>query len=560
MLSNLRIENIAVIEKADISFDVGLNVLTGETGAGKSIIIDSLSAILGERTSKELIRTGQKNASVTAYFENVSENVMGKLRELDVLAEEDSTLLISRKIFSDGRNVCKINGCPVTVSMLKELGRFLINIHGQNDSRLLLSNENHALILDSIADNENLISEYQNYYKAYVSLKKMIKTITSDEQEKQKEYNFLTEQKNELEKADIKVGEIDFLKEYIIKSRNFEKIASAINKCTNLLSGDENRNGVVIEIKNAAETLSDVSNINDELKSDAERINEAAYILEEINSELERKLSNISFNPAELEKNEERLDFLLKLERKYGDEQTMLKILKDTEKQLDNFENSQEDIEEITNKLNYNAEKMLDYAEKITVSRKKAGEVFVKRLSEELKYLDMPDVSFKISIDDKPLNMRGKDNVEILLSANAGESEKSLSKTASGGEMSRIMLAIKNITSSKNEVGTMIFDEIDAGISGKTAEKVGIKLHDVSSGKQVICVTHSAQVASKGDKHLLIEKSTFDGKTYTQVRALGDKERKYELARIIGGVVITQGQLKVAEEMLKGDHDGTKED
>lgn len=559
MLSNLRIENIAVIEKADISFDVGLNVLTGETGAGKSIIIDSISAILGERTSKELVRTGAKSASVTAFFENVSDNVVNLLKELDIPVEDDKSLLLSRKISIDGRNVCKVNGSPVTVSMLKELGKVLINIHGQHDSKFLLSNENHCQIIDSIADFDDVLSEYAVYYKKYVSLKKQLKSITADEDKRTRTLELQNYQKNEIEKAGIIPGEIKQLEERILKCRNAEKIATALNNAVNILNGGEDESGVVLKVKGISDSLNEIKFVFENVNPTVERINEASFILEETANEIDKLYSHVEYNAAELEKDEERLDYLLKLKRKYGTEDEMLSLLDEINDRLENFDNSQQHVEEITNQLNYNAEKMLEYAEKISSVRKIAGNEFIRKVSEELKFLDMPDVSLKISINDKPLSIIGKDDVEILISANAGESEKSLSKTASGGELSRIMLAIKNVTSEKNDVETMIFDEIDTGISGKTAEKIGIKLHNVSEGRQVICVTHCAQVAAKADRHLLIEKNTYGGSTYTQVRELGDKERKYELARIIGGVVITQGQLKVAEEMLKGTTDGSEE-
>lgn len=559
MLSNLRIENIAVIEKADISFGVGLNVLTGETGAGKSIIIDSISAIMGERTSKELVRTGEKTASVTAFFENISDNVRKKLEELEVPCEEDGTLIISRRINIDGRNICKINNAPVTVSILKELGKVLINIHGQHDTKFLLSDDNHITLLDSLADIDDVLYTYQQYYRNYVSLKKKMKSILFDEEGKQRNIELLTYQKNEIENAAIVPGEIKKLEGTILKYRNSEKIARSLNTAIEALNGDENQNGVILKSKNVSDDLSDISDVFEVIKTDIEKINEASFLLEEAANELEKKLVQIDFNPNELEKCEERLDDLLKLKRKYGDEEEMLSLLSNINAQLESYDQNDQQVEQITDQLNANAEKMLEYAEKLTQLRIASGKEFVKKVTKELQFLDMPDVSFKISISDKPLSMRGKDDVEILLSANVGETEKSLSKTASGGELSRIMLAIKNVTSVKNEVDTLIFDEIDSGVSGKTAEKIGIKLHDVSCGKQVVCVTHSAQLASKADRHLLIEKSTFDGSTYTQVRVLNDKERKYELARIIGGVVITQGQLKVAEEMLKGNCDGTGE-
>ncbi len=553
LLSNLRIENIAVIEKADITFDIGLNVLTGETGAGKSIIIDAINAILGERTSKELIRTGAQSSSVTAYFENIGDNVIDALNELEIPCEEDKTLLIQRKINIDGRNTCKVNGYPVTVTMLKQLGKYLINIYGQNDSQFLLTNDNNILLLDSVAHNEDILHEYQNYYKKYVKLKKELKLLTGNAQEKENEANLLSFQINELEKAEVKIGEIERLEEYITKCKNSEKIAKSLNEAVNYLYGNDDYDGIIINFKNIKNKLETVNDVFSELEEDIGKLTEALYLSEEIYSSIDRKLNSIDFNKSELEKAEERLDYLLKLKRKYGNsEEDMLQYLENAKIKLNQIENSEVHSEEITEQLNFNADKMIEYAEKLSSSRRNAGEKFINKIVEELTFLDMPGVRFKIKQDDKAFSMIGKDNIEILISPNEGEIEKSLSKIASGGELSRIMLAIKNVTSQDDKLETMIFDEIDTGVSGKTAEKIGIKLSDVSKQRQVICVTHSAQVASKSDNHLLIEKSTSNGQTYTQVRSLSEKERKYEIARIIGGVVITQGQLKVAEEMLKG--------
>ena len=556
MLSNLRIENIAVIEKADISFDIGLNVMTGETGAGKSIIIDAINVILGERTSKELIRTGAQSASVSAYFENIGQNVVYSLNELEIPCEEDKTLLIQRKINIDGRNTCKVNGCPVTVTMLKQLGKSLVNIYGQNDSQFLLTNDNNIVLIDSLAQNEDILSQYQVYYKEYVKLKKELKLLTGNAQEKENEVSLLSFQISELEKADIKIGEIEKLEQYITKCKNSEKIAKSLNEATNYLYGSDEYDGIILNFKTIKNRLENVSDVFTQLDDDISKLTEITCLTEEIYSSISNKLNSIDFDKVELEKAEERLDCLLKLKRKYGNsEEEMLTFLENAKNSLSQIENSEIHIDKITEKLNISADKMIKYADKLSLSRKKAGEQFIEKIVNELSFLDMPGVRFKIKQEDKAFSLIGKDNIEILISPNEGENEKTLSKIASGGELSRIMLAIKNVASQNDNLETMIFDEIDTGVSGKTAEKIGIKLSEVSKQRQVICVTHSAQVASKSDNHLLIEKSTSNGHTYTQVRSLSEKERKYELARIIGGVVITQGQLKVAEEMLKGTND-----
>lgn len=561
MLSNLSIENIAIIEKADIKFDVGLNVMTGETGAGKSIVIDSINAVLGERTSKELIRTGEKSASVSAFFVNISSDAVEELKKMDIKDEGDGTLLIQRKISVDGKNSCKINGYPVTVSMLKQIGKYLISIHGQHDSQFLLNSENHISILDSIADNRSLIEEYRIYYKQYVSFKKKLKAFYAEQEEMEKNRDLLSFQIDELENADINVGEMQTLQDNILKIRNAEKIARSIDTCVKYIDGDNDEGGIILNLKTVASLLSEILNVMPEIDEEINNINEVSFSLEDVLASLQQKLSSIDFDPNELERDEERLDFLLKLKRKYSQsEQGMLDFLEDAKIKLKELDSFQTSIDDLTQLLNESAEKMLDYAEKISLSRKKAGKVFCEKVKEELSFLDMPNVKFVIRQEDKPLSIMGKDNIELLLSANEGETEKSLSKTASGGELSRIMLAIRNITNLRDKVETMIFDEIDSGVSGKTAEKIGIKLSEVSSDAQVICVTHSAQIAAKANRHLLIEKSVSNGHTYTSVRVLTDKERKYELARIIGGVVITQGQINVAEEMLKGKNDGTKKD
>ncbi len=550
MLSSLKIENIAVIESADISFDIGLNVLTGETGAGKSIIIDSINAILGERTSKELVRTGTNAASVTAFFTSVGEKVKEKLEELGLECEEDYSLILQRKISADGRNVCRINGVTATVSMLKELGKTLVDIHGQHDNRSLLLKDNHLSYIDKLASNENILSDYSASYKKFVALKKELKNLQNNEEENEKNAEVLRFQIDEIEKADIVVGEFEELTAKRDKLANAEKISSSLSLSYNELNGEDEEVGVLVRLKNIFEEVKSVSAFDD-MAEVSKNLESAVYTLSECAQSIKSSLDSVEFNPALLEETEERLDLLSKLMKKYGtDEKGLIALLDEFKIRLTKIDSSAQRIEKLTDELNCAGQEMLDKADKLSVTRVKAGDIFAKKVCDELKFLDMPNVKFAVDRKDKPLGVTGKDDVEFLISANVGEEPKPLIKISSGGELSRIMLAIKNVLSEKDEVLTMIFDEIDSGISGQAATKVAKKLYDVAEGKQVICVTHLSQIAAFADNHFFISKETHGEHTFTSVKSLPENERKYELSRINGGAVITQTLLSAAEEML----------
>lgn len=550
MLNNLKIENIAVIESADINFDVGLNVMTGETGAGKSIIIDSINAILGERTSKELVRTGTTRAGVTAFFTSISMASKQKLFELGIECEEDSSLLISRKISSDGKNVCRINGTAVTVSMLKELGKTLVDIHGQHDNRSLLLKDNHCGYIDKLADNTDVLEEYMQLYRTFVSLKKELKKLKKAEEENEKKAEIYRFQADEIEKADIKPGELDELLALREKLANAEKINSALTFSYNEFEGTDDEAGITVRLKNILENINTIASVDD-MSAVSQNIANAVYIIEDSVQSIKNELDSVEFNPILLDETEERIDLISKLTKKYStDEQGLLDVLEESRKKLNDIDSSSERIEALVAQLDVAGQDMLKAADKLSKTRVKASDDFIKKVSEELKFLDMPNVTFAVEMKDKPLGITGKDDLEFLISANKGETPKPLIKVSSGGELSRIMLAIKNVLSEKDDVMTMIFDEIDTGISGQAATKVAKKLYDVSKGKQVICVTHLSQIASFADNHLFISKETENEHTFTSIKQLKRNERKFELSRINGGSVITQNQLEAAEEML----------
>lgn len=550
MLNSLKIENIAVIESADINFDIGLNVLTGETGAGKSIIIDSINAILGERTSKDLVRTGTNAASVTAFFTSVGEKVKEKLEELGVESEEDDSLLIQRKISADGRNVCRINSSTATVSMLRELGKTLVDIHGQHDNRSLLLKDNHLSYIDKLASSEELLDDYAVCYRKFVSLKKELKNLQNNEEENEKNAEILRFQIDEIEKADITVGEFEELTQLRNKLANAEKISTALSSSYDEISGTDEESGVLLRLKNVLEEIKSVSAFDD-MSEVAKNLSGAVYTIEDCVQTIKNSLDSVEFNPTLLEEAEERLDLLSKLMKKYNaDEAGLLSLFGELRERLTKIDSSADRIEKLTDELNETGQELLLKAEKLSSIREKAGLRFAEKVCDELKFLDMPNVRFVSQRKDKPLGVTGKDEVEFLISANIGEEPKPLIKISSGGELSRIMLAIKNVLSEKDDVMTMIFDEIDSGISGQAATKVAKKLYDVSSGKQVICVTHLSQIASFADNHFFINKETLGGHTYTNVKSLSKSDRKYELSRINGGTVITQTLLSAAEEML----------
>ncbi len=548
MLTSLKIENVAVIESAALEFGCGLNVLTGETGAGKSIVIDAINAVLGERTSKDLIRTGTDSAKVYAVFEDISDEVRAVLDENGIDCEDD-VLIVNRAINRDGKNICRINGCPVTVGMLKSVAHELIDIHGQHDSQSLLSPEKHCGFIDSFADCSQLISDYREAYHTLNKLRAELRALKLDESTKAQRIDLLTYQIDELQKADITVGEREELTQRKTLINNSQKVLESLNCAYDALKAD----GAGIDcVSSAADEMERASNYLSTAAETAEKLNNIRYELEDAVEIIRDGLSELEYNGSDLDEIEERLDILYRLSRKYGDtEEEMLLYLENAVIELDNINFSEERIKRLKEAEvdAYNETKAL--ADRLTEVRLKAGERLSDLISSELEFLDMPNVVFEISRTQTELTENGADSIEFLISANAGESPKPLAKIASGGELSRIMLAIKNVLADSDGVGTMIFDEIDTGVSGRAAQKIALKLHEVSEGRQVICVTHLAQIAAQGDAHLHISKSVRDGKTYTQITPLLGEDRVYEIARITGGIEVTDLQLQSAREMLQ---------
>ena len=547
MLTSLKIENVAIIESAAIEFGCGLNVLTGETGAGKSIVIDSINAILGERTSREIIRTGAQSAKVYAVFEDVNEKVKAFLDENGIDCE-DGVLIINRTLNRDGKNICRLNGAPVTVSMLRELGGELIDIHGQHDSQSLLSPEKHCGFVDGFAENADLISDYREKYRRLCEIRNSLKKLTTDESSKSQRIDFLTYQIDELEKSDITPGERDELKARKALINNSQKVMESLNTAYMALKAD----GAGIDmISNAESEISNASEYMESLGEASEKITDIRYELDDIAELVRDAMSEIEFDPSELDDIEERLDLLYRLSKKYGEtEEEMLDYLAKAREELDSIAFSEEKVRELQKQEKTALAEAEAAADRLTESRKTAGEKLSKAICSELEFLDMPNVRFVANIEDIGLTENGRDSVEFLISANVGEEPKPLAKIASGGELSRIMLAIKNVLAETDGVDTMIFDEIDTGVSGRAAQKIAMKLRSASKGRQVICVTHLAQIAAQGDVHLYISKSVSDGKTYTNIKSLIEEERVSEIARIMGGMEITQLQLESAREML----------
>lgn len=551
MLTNLRIENIAIIESATIDFGNGLNVMSGETGAGKSIIVDAISAILGERTSKELIRTGAEKAQVTALFEDITPNVTKLLYFLGIPVNDDKALHISRTISLDGRNSCKVNGCAVTVTMLKQLGKELISIHGQHDSQNLLNPECHYKYLDALADNEDLYNDYLEKYSAYSNLYKKFKALSQNEEEKQKRIEFLQYEINEIESAGVRIGEYDELCEKRELFRNSEKVIGGLKDALSILTDGDETTGVVNAMFDASKSVEKSAAHYEPALKLSQEMTELTYQLEEKKNEIEKTLYELSFDPEKLSEIEERISFLFKLKGKYGEsEEEILEYLQNSKDELETLINLNLSQDEIIAKLEKDKEILLEAADKLSLSRKHAASEFEIHVKHELTFLDMPNVKISVNFERTKLNTTGSDNIEFLISPNPGEELKPLAKIASGGELSRIMLAIQNVLSANDNVGTMIFDEIDTGVSGSAAEKIAKVLKSVGTKGQVICITHSAQVASYADNHFVVEKKVQNEKTYTYVTPLDRDGRINEVARIIGGVNITELQIKSATEMI----------
>ena len=550
MLSVLKIQNIAIIESAEIEFSDGFNVLSGETGAGKSIILDSINAVLGFRTSRELIRTGETEAQVTALFSRVADNVKNKLQQLDLPVAPDDALLISRVISAD-KNVCKVNNTLVTVSVLRELGAELMSIHGQQDNRELLNAETHISYIDALADNDELREEFTSTYNEYCDIKSKIKRLSTDKEAKARKIDILSYQIDEIEKAEVEPGELDRLRERRNELQNYTRIQGSLSASYDALSGTDGFQGAVELVSAAYREISSVSSFSADLDALSSKMADLYYELQDVAETLRDSVNEDGFSQAELDEIEDRINLLNNLCKKYGEtEDEILSFLENAKEELENITFSDEKLLELKEKCIEKEREALSLARKLSETRKITAEDFSRKVCGELSFLDMPHIEFLVDFKEVDLCENGIDSAEFLISANVGEIPKPLTKIASGGELSRVMLALKTIMADKDKIATMIFDEIDTGVSGRAATKVASKLSQVSKGKQVLCVTHLAQLMAYADSHYLIEKSARNEKTYTEVSLLDREGRKREIARITGGGRLEEIQLKNAEEML----------
>ncbi|MBQ6053353.1 MAG: DNA repair protein RecN [Clostridia bacterium] len=547
MFTSLHIENIAVIESADISFSAGLNVLTGETGAGKSIIIDAINMITGGRTSRDSIRTGCKKAYVSASFENLDASLLDIAAGLGIDIE-DGELIISREINSDGRSTARANGRQITVSMLRELGKNLINIHGQHDNIALSDPSTHLSYLDSFAKNDAERNAYSEKYTKVKSIVKQIDSLSVNEREKAMRTDILRYQINELEAARLTAGEEEILEKRRLSLANREKVINGFYAAKEALCGGETN---ARDLASAAlGELNYIARFDEDAAALSERMNDVFAELDDISDEVSRFADGIDDDISELDSVEARLDTIRSFRRKYGNTVAeMLEFLDKAKEELENIEFSDEKIKALQKELAAAKQELDKVSASLSLSRKRAAERLEKAITDELVFLDMPNVRFAVDIKEKQQEKDGADGVEFLISANIGEDLKPLSSIASGGELSRIMLAVKNVLP-KNGAGTLVFDEIDTGVSGRAAQKIAVKLKQMSSSGQVAVVTHLAQIAAKGDAHFVISKESRNDRTYTKVTPVSGEDRIKELARIMGGDSITPALLQTAREML----------
>ena len=558
MLQQLYIENIAVIEKCRIDLSDGLNVLTGETGAGKSIIIDSLNTVLGERVSRDIVRTGAAFASVSALFAELSDKVINQAGELGFDLGDEKNLLFYRKITADGKNICRINGKPATVAILKALGKNLVNIHGQHDSQALLQPEKHLGFIDLLLEDNDILEKYKAIYQKMCQFQKELKELQIDDAEKERRIDLLKYQIDEIQQAEIREGEMEELLHRKHLLANGEKIILELNEAYQILYGFEDFPGICEQLSNCSNLLSDAAHYDISLETLSNAISNTVYDIQEYTNEVRDKIDNFDFDEQALADTEERLDLLYRLRKKYGyEEKDILAYLNNAVKELEEITMSEERIVYLEQAYR----ECYDCAQKLAVllseQRQRAARQFSEKIMEELHYLDMPKAVFMTHIKPVSLSSNGIDEIEFLISVNPGEAPKPLAKVASGGELSRIMLAIKNVLADKDDVATLIFDEIDTGVSGRAAQKIGLKLRQAAQNRQIICVTHSAQIAVQAHQHMLIEKKIKEERTFTIVRTLDLEGRKQEIARIMGGLEITDLQLKSAEEMLKNAQSAT---
>ena len=549
MLSSLQIENVAVIQKANVHFEKGLNVLTGETGAGKSILIDSINAILGNRTSKDLVRTGAAKAVIRAAFEDVPPAVLDSLEKAGY--ERSEALLLSREITAEGKSTCRINGMPATAAVLRELCGGLININGQHDSVGLLNPARHEGILDAYAQNS---AEYQAYYTIYrelVGVKKALDAMITDESEKQRRIDLLSYQVQEIDDAGLTAGEEQTLESRRKVLANASTIRDRIAQCYALLSGGDEAPGAVDLLGEASNAVDAAAQLDGELSAGAGQLLDLYYTAKDVAADLIGRLDAYDTNDAELDEIEQRIDLIYKLRRKYGDTvEDILAFGERARKELEMIQSSQEREEHLQKEQRRLYTLAREKAEALTQTRLKAFDELNKRISGTLDFLNMPGVRMTLRHSRGPLASHGQDSIEFYISTNPGEAPKPLAKIASGGELSRITLAIKNAMADKDAVPTVIYDEIDSGVSGKAASRIGEVLRQSAEGHQILCITHTAQIAALADCHLLIQKNITNERTYTEIHPLDENGRVEALARLISGDHVTELSLANAREML----------
>lgn len=550
MLKELYIKNLAVISEAVIPFTDSFNVFTGETGAGKSILINGINAVLGQRISKDIVRSGCDKAVITALFSELSDNAKAKLEELGISYENDE-ISLTREIMADGGSVARINSRTATVSAMREIGETLVNIHGQHDNQILLSPEKHIDILDSYGDLEAMTADYRETFVRLQEVSRRLKKLAADERQREQRIRSLKTAAKEIGDANISENEDEQLDAEYKKAINVFDISRTLGNSYTVIDGDENSSGLADSIETMISELSPYSEMITILPEILKRLESVKLELQDISSELIRENDSIDSDPAAISEISARIDVIREIKKKYGPELSdVFETYRNAISEIEKYESSAEIIKSTAAEKDKLLAEVSAKAKKLSAARKAAGERFSKQIEEELSFLDMPNVKIAVSQNAGNLTGKGMDSVEFLISTNKGEGMKPLSKIASGGELSRIMLALKNVIADKDNIHTLIFDEIDTGVSGRAAQKIGIKLKEVSSSKQVLCVTHLARIAAMADHHLLIEKKSDSSKTFTSVRTLSHEERRYEIARIMVGDEITDAALKNADEML----------
>lgn len=552
MLQSLHIENVAVIEKTDITFGAGLTTLTGETGAGKSIVIDAINALLGERITRDVVRTGADKAYIAGVFDHLPPAVLAVLEELELPPEEDGTLLIQRSLTADGKGSCRVGGRPTTVSVLRQIGRMLVNIHGQHENQALLQQERHVEYLDRLGVPNEVIVEYGTAYTEYCRIRRAIKAATMDEQEKEYRIAQLTQQIAALERAEIRVGEEAELTARRDMARHSEKLAGALRLVRGAMEDDDNgaEQGALSRLTAAVSALQTAGMVSPAMGELATRLQSALYDIESVAEEAADLEDTLCFSEQELSAMEDRLALLSRLMKQHRvtDEQGLLDTLSALQTELDGIQSADVYLAELERQSDVARDATIAASQKLTAARKQAALRFEQDVCERLTFMDMPHVRLAVSMEPTALTSMGGDKVEFLISSNPGEPPKSIAKTASGGELSRVMLALKSVLAGVDDIETMVFDEVDAGISGRAAAKVGTLMRQIAATRQVLCVTHLAQIAACGHSHLLVSKSVEGGRTYTRVDALSEQDRLGELARIMGGE-ITDTTLSAAEEL-----------